>query len=146
MPHIVAVLTASARTTEKRKVVVMRKQGISIFPGLFQKPHEFVIRYEPLANRFYDRKKAKTNRIIGLRAVARKKVWRTHYSNWTSQSIIVELRFAQAVSYNGFGKRALNHRSCEKYFGRGLIPKIVWGIKDTKGQSKQYNSYLNLDG
>jgi len=38
----------------------------------FSEAAHFSVRFEPLAQRFYERKKAKTNGIIAIRAVARK--------------------------------------------------------------------------
>ncbi len=38
----------------------------------FSEASHFAVRYEPLAQRFYERKKAKTNGRIAIRSVARK--------------------------------------------------------------------------
>ena len=38
----------------------------------FSEAAHFVVRFEPLAQRFYERKKARTNGVVAIRAVARK--------------------------------------------------------------------------
>jgi transposase len=48
------------------------KAGNKYLSWAFSEAAHFMVRYEPLAKRFYDRKKAKTNGIIAIRAVARK--------------------------------------------------------------------------
>ncbi len=48
------------------------KAGNNYLSWAFSEAAHFAIRFEPLAQRFYDRKKAKTNGIIALRAVSRK--------------------------------------------------------------------------
>ena len=48
------------------------KAGNKYLSWAFSEAAYFAIRFEPLAHRFYERKKAKTNGIIALRAVSRK--------------------------------------------------------------------------
>ncbi len=48
------------------------KAGNKYLSWAFSEAAHFAVRFEPLAKRFYERKKAKTNGIIAIRAVARK--------------------------------------------------------------------------
>lgn len=48
------------------------KAGNKYLSWAFSEAAHFMVRYDSLAKRFYDRKKAKTNGIIAIRAVARK--------------------------------------------------------------------------
>lgn len=48
------------------------KAGNKYLSWAFSEAAHFCVRYDPLAQRFYERKKAKTNGIIAIRAVARK--------------------------------------------------------------------------
>ena len=56
----------------KKKGSGNAKAGNKYLSWAFSEAAHFAIRFEPLAQRFYDRKKAKTNGIIALRAVSRK--------------------------------------------------------------------------
>lgn len=56
----------------KRKGCGNAKAGNKYLSWAFSEAAHFAVRYEPLAQRFYERKKAKTNGIIAIRAVARK--------------------------------------------------------------------------
>lgn len=56
----------------KKKGSGNAKAGNKYLSWAFSEAAHFAIQYEPLAQRFYDRKKAKTNGIIAIRAVARK--------------------------------------------------------------------------
>ncbi len=56
----------------KKKGVGNAKAGNKYLSWAFSEAAHFAVRFEPLAKRFYDRKKAKTNGIIAIRAVARK--------------------------------------------------------------------------
>ena len=48
------------------------KAGNKYLSWAYAEAAHFCVRYDPLARRFYERKKAKTNGIIAIRAVARK--------------------------------------------------------------------------
>ncbi len=56
----------------KKKGVGNAKAGNKYLSWAFSEAAHFAVRFEPLAQRFYDRKKARTNGIIAIRAVARK--------------------------------------------------------------------------
>ncbi|MCP4876337.1 MAG: IS110 family transposase [Gammaproteobacteria bacterium] len=63
----------SKRTSNgKKKGEGNAKAGNKYLSWAFSEAAHFAVRYEPLAQRFYERKKAKTNGIIAIRAVARK--------------------------------------------------------------------------
>lgn len=56
----------------KNKGTGNAKAGNKYLSWAFSEAAHFAVRYEPLAQRFYERKKAKTNGLIAIRAVARK--------------------------------------------------------------------------
>ena len=56
----------------KKKGSGNAKAGNKYLSWAYSEAAHFAVRYEPLAQRFYERKKAKTNGIIAIRAVARK--------------------------------------------------------------------------
>ncbi len=56
----------------KKKGTGNAKAGNKYLSWAFSEAAHFAVRFEPLAQRFYERKKAKTNGIIAIRAVARK--------------------------------------------------------------------------
>lgn len=56
----------------KKKGAGNAKAGNKYLSWAFSEAAHFAVRYEPLAQRFYERKKAKTNGTIAIRAVARK--------------------------------------------------------------------------
>jgi len=56
----------------KKKGSGNTKAGNKYLSWAFSEAAHFAVRFEPLAQRFYERKKAKTNGIIAIRAVARK--------------------------------------------------------------------------
>lgn len=63
----------SKRTSNgKKKGEGNAKAGNKYLSWAFSEAAHFAVRYEPLAQRFYERKKAKTNGIIAIRAIARK--------------------------------------------------------------------------
>jgi len=63
----------SKRTSNgKNKGEGNAKAGNKYLSWAFSEAAHFSVRFEPLAQRFYERKKAKTNGIIAIRAVARK--------------------------------------------------------------------------
>ena len=63
----------STRTSNgKKKGAGNAKAGNKYLSWAFSEAAHFAVRFEPLAQRFYARKKAKTNGIIAIRAVARK--------------------------------------------------------------------------
>ena len=63
----------STRTSNgKKKGSGNAKAGNKYLSWAFSEAAHFAVRFEPLAQRFYERKKAKTNGIIAIRAVARK--------------------------------------------------------------------------
>lgn len=63
----------STRTSNgKKKGSGNAKAGNKYLSWAFSEAAHFSVRFEPLAQRFYERKKAKTNGIIAIRAVARK--------------------------------------------------------------------------
>lgn len=63
----------SKRTSNgKKKGEGNAKAGNQYLSWAFSEAAHFALRFEPLAQRFYERKKAKTNGIIAIRAVARK--------------------------------------------------------------------------
>ena len=63
----------SKRTSNgKKKGEGNAKAGNKYLSWAFSEAAHFAVRFEPLAQRFYERKTAKTNAIIAIRAVARK--------------------------------------------------------------------------
>lgn len=56
----------------KKKGAGNAKAGNKYLSRTFSEAAHFAVRFEPLAQRFYERKKAKTTGIIAIRAVARK--------------------------------------------------------------------------
>jgi hypothetical protein len=56
----------------KKKGTGNAKAGNKYLSWAYSEAAHFAVRFEPLAQRFYERKKAKTNGIIAIRAVARK--------------------------------------------------------------------------
>jgi transposase len=56
----------------KKKGEGNAKAGNKYLSWAFSEAAHFAVRFEPLARRFYERKKVKTNGIIAIRAVARK--------------------------------------------------------------------------
>ncbi len=63
----------STRTSNgKKKGSGNAKAGNKYLSWAFSEAAHFAVRFEPLAQRFYERKKAKTNGIIAIRAIARK--------------------------------------------------------------------------
>lgn len=63
----------STRTSNgKKKGSGNAKAGNKYLSWAFSEAAHFAVRFEPLAQRFYKRKKAKTNGIIAIRAIARK--------------------------------------------------------------------------
>ena len=56
----------------KKKGEGNAKSGNKYLSWAFSEAAHFAVRFEPLAQRFYERKKAKTNGIVAIRAVARK--------------------------------------------------------------------------
>ena len=63
----------STRTSNgKKKGEGNAKAGNKYLSWAFSEAAHFSVRFEPLAQRFYERKRAKTNGIIAIRAVARK--------------------------------------------------------------------------
>ncbi|MDV6342947.1 transposase [Nitrosomonas sp. Is37] len=63
----------SLRTSNgKKKGAGNAKAGNKYLSWAFSEAAHFAVRYEPLAQRFYERKKARSNGIIAIRAVARK--------------------------------------------------------------------------
>ena len=66
-------LVDSTRTSNgKKKGEGNAKAGNKYLSWAFSEAAHFSVRFEPLAQRFYERKKNKTNGIIAIRAVARK--------------------------------------------------------------------------
>jgi len=63
---------ATRTSNGKKKGVGNAKAGNKYLSWAYSEAAHFAVRYEPLAQRFYERKKAKTNGIIAIRAVARK--------------------------------------------------------------------------
>jgi len=63
---------ATRTSNGKKKGVGNAKAGNKYLSWAFSEAAHFAVRFEPLAQRFYERKKAKTNGIIAIRAVARK--------------------------------------------------------------------------
>lgn len=60
------------RSHGKKKGSGNTKAGNPYLSWAFSEAAHFAVRFEPLAQRFYERKKAKSNGIIAIRAVARK--------------------------------------------------------------------------
>ncbi|HNP25681.1 MAG TPA: hypothetical protein PKM20_02980 [Nitrosomonas sp.] len=56
----------------KKEMKRQRQSRHKYLSWAFSEAAHFSVRFEPLAQRFYERKKAKTNGIIAIRAVARK--------------------------------------------------------------------------
>jgi transposase len=56
----------------KKKGEGNAKAGNTYLSWAFSEAAHFAVRFEPMAQRFYERKKARTNGIIAIRAVARK--------------------------------------------------------------------------
>ena len=63
---------ATRSSNGKKKGKGNAKAGNKYLSWAYSEAAHFAVRYEPLAQRFYERKKAKTNGIIAIRAVARK--------------------------------------------------------------------------
>jgi transposase len=63
---------STRQTNGNKKGSGNAKAGNKYLSWAFSEAAHFAIRFEPLAQRFYERKKAKTNGIIALRAVSRK--------------------------------------------------------------------------
>lgn len=63
---------ATRTSNGKTKGTGNAKAGNKYLSWPFSEAAHFAVRFEPLAQRFYERKKAKTNGIIAIRAVARK--------------------------------------------------------------------------
>jgi len=63
---------ATRTSNGKNKGTGNAKAGNKYLSWAYSEAAHFAVRYEPLAQRFYERKKAKTNGIIAIRAVARK--------------------------------------------------------------------------
>ena len=63
---------AKRTSNGKTKGAGNAKAGNKYLSWAYSEAAHFAVRYEPLAQRFYERKKAKTNGIIAIRAVARK--------------------------------------------------------------------------
>lgn len=60
------------RSNGKKKGSGNAKAGNKYLSWAFSEAAHFAVRFEPLAKRFYERKKAKTNGMVAIRAVARK--------------------------------------------------------------------------
>ncbi|VAX12442.1 ISGsu4, transposase [hydrothermal vent metagenome] len=60
------------RSNGKKKGEGHAKAGNKYLSWAFSEAAHFAVRFEPLARRFYERKKARTNGIIAIRAIARK--------------------------------------------------------------------------
>jgi len=63
---------ASRMSNGKKKGSGNAKAGNKYLSWAFSEAAHFAVRFEPLAQRFYERKKARSNGIIAIRAVARK--------------------------------------------------------------------------
>lgn len=63
----------------KRKGEGNRKSGNKYLSWAFSEAAHFCVRYEPLAKRFYERKRAKTNNIVAIRALAHKLARAAYY-------------------------------------------------------------------
>ena len=63
---------AQRTSNGKKKARGNAKAGNKYLSWAFSEAAHFAVRFEPLAQRFYERKKARTNGIIAIRAVARK--------------------------------------------------------------------------
>ncbi len=63
----------------KRKGEGNRKAGNKYLSWAFSEAAHFAVRYEPLAKRFYERKKARTNGIVAIRATAHKLARAAYY-------------------------------------------------------------------
>jgi transposase len=63
----------------KRKGEGNRKCGNKYLSWAFSEAAHFAVRYEPLAKRFYERKHAKTNGIVAIRATAHKLARAAYY-------------------------------------------------------------------
>lgn len=63
---------ATRTSNGKNKGTGNAKAGNKYLSWAYSEAAHFAVRFEPLAQRFYERKKAKTNGIIAIRAVARK--------------------------------------------------------------------------
>jgi transposase len=63
----------------KRKGEGNRKCGNKYLSWAYSEAAHFAVRYEPLAKRFYERKQAKTNGIVAIRATAHKLARAAYY-------------------------------------------------------------------
>lgn len=63
---------AQRMSNGKKKGTGNAKAGNKYLSWAFSEAAHFAVRFEPLAQRFYERKKARTNGMIAIRAVARK--------------------------------------------------------------------------
>ena len=65
-------VNSDRRSNGKKKGSGNAKAGNPYLSWAYSEAAHFLVRYEPLAQQFYERKKAKTQDIIAIRAVARK--------------------------------------------------------------------------
>jgi len=63
---------ATRTSNGKKKGTGNAKAGNKYLSWAYSEAAHFAVRFEPLAQRFYEKKKARTNGIIAIRAVARK--------------------------------------------------------------------------
>lgn len=72
-------VTSERLSNGKRKGEGNRKSGNKYLSWAFSEAAHFCLRYEPLAKRFYERKRTKTNNIVAIRALAHKLARATYY-------------------------------------------------------------------
>ncbi|MEN8260710.1 MAG: hypothetical protein ABFS02_09020 [Pseudomonadota bacterium] len=65
-------VTSEKLSNGKRKGEGNAKCGNKYVSWVFSEVAHFAVRYEPLAKRFYERKRRKTNGIVAIRAVVHK--------------------------------------------------------------------------
>jgi transposase len=73
------LVKAEKLSNGKRKGEANRKCGNKYLSWAFSEAAHFAVRYEPLAKRFYERKQAKTNGIVAIRATAHKLARASYY-------------------------------------------------------------------
>lgn len=72
-------VNAERLSNGKRKGEGNRKSGNKYLSWAFAEAAHFCVRYEPRAKRFYERKRAKTNNIVAIRALAHKLARAAYY-------------------------------------------------------------------
>ena len=73
------LVKAERLSNGKQKAAGNRKSGNKYLSGAFSEAAHYCVRFEPLARRFYERKRQKTNGIVAIRATAHKLARAAYY-------------------------------------------------------------------